>query len=130
MATEVGSVTVTVKGDPDIFLVQTELNAKNALKAMADAALQRAVMLAPMSNLETAGQLRSTGLVKASDNGYTQIVRFGDGIAYARYQEFGPDGDGYTGTKNPWSYTTSGTQAHYLRDAGDSVAKEGIKNYL
>lgn len=125
MATEVGSVTVVVKGDPDVLLRQTELNAKNALKAMADAALQRAVMLAPMSNLETSGQLRSTGLVKASDDGYTQIVRFGDGIAYARYQEFG--GDGKRVVKN---YTTAGTQAHYLRDAGDSVAKEGIKNYL
>lgn len=126
MATEVGSIQVVVKGDPNVLLKQTELNAKSALKAMADATLQRAQVLAPMSDIEGhAGTLRATGLVSVSDDGYKAAVRFGNGIAYARYQEFG--GDGKRVVRN---YTTEGTQAHYLRDAGESVAKEGIKNYL
>ena len=128
MATEVGalSVTVVIHGDLDTFLRQTELNVKSALKAMADATLQRAQMLAPMSAIEGhAGTLRSTGLVKTADNGMTASAEFGNGIEYARYQEFG--GDGRRVVQN---YTTAGTQAHYLRDAGSSVAKEGMKNYI
>lgn len=127
MATSVGvSVQITPADGPGALLRQTELNTKNALKAMADATLQRARMLAPMSAIEGhAGTLRATGLVSVENGGYTTVVRFGNGIPYARYQEFG--GDGKRVVRN---YTTPGTQAHYLRDAGNSVAKEGIKNYL
>ena len=128
MATSVGDITCTVTADFDssTLLRQAELNATNALKAMADTTLQRAQMLAPMSDIEGhAGTLRATGLVAVEDGGYTVAVRFGNGIPYARYQEFG--GDGKRVVRN---YTTPGTQAHYLRDAGNSVAKEGIKNYL
>ena len=125
------SVTVRIQDHSDEFEKELELNVKSALKAMADATLQRAVMLAPMSNIEGhAGTLRATGLVAQENDGYTEKVQFGNGIPYARYQEFGPDGSGYTGTKNPWDYTTPGTGAHYLETAGDSVAKEGIKSYL
>lgn len=120
------SVDVAVHGDSQALLAQTKLNVKNALKAMADATLQRAQVLAPMSNIEGhAGTLRTTGLVATSSDGLTAIVRFGNGIQYARFQEFG--GDGTRVVKN---YTTEGTQAHYLRDAGNSVAREGIKQYL
>lgn len=128
MATSVGDITCSVETDfDDVILTQNaELNAKNALKAMADATLQRAQQLAPMSAIEGhAGTLRTTGLVSVEDGGFTVAVQFGEGIDYARYQEFG--GDGKRVVRN---YTTPGTQAHYLRDAGDSVAKEGIKNYL
>lgn len=130
MPTSVGShnssITVVVHDGSEALLRQTELNAKSALKAMADATLQRAQMLAPMSDIEGhAGTLRASGLVTTSDNGFTSTVRFGNGIAYARYQEFG--GDGKRVVKN---YTTAGTQAHYLKEAGDSVAKEGMRNYL
>ena len=55
----------------------------------------------------------------------TVKVSFGNGIPYARYQEFG--GDGYRVVKN---YTTPGTQAHYLRDAFRSVVNEGVNKYL
>lgn len=120
------SVDVVVHGDSKTLLAQTKLNVKNALKAMADATLQRAQMLAPMSAIEGhAGTLRASGLVAESSDGLTVAVRFGNGIPYARYQEFG--GDGVRVVKN---YTTEGTQAHYLRDAGNSVAKEGLKQYL
>lgn len=119
MATTVGdlNITVVVHAGSARLLKETELNVKNALKTMADAALQRAQVLAPMKS----GELRATGLVESADNGYTQKVQFGNGIPYARYQEFGDPG---------WNYTTSGTGPHYLKQAGDAVAKEGIKNYL
>lgn len=121
-----GSLTVTIRDDSEAMLKQTELNIRNALKAMADATLQRAVMLAPQSNIEGhAGTLRTTGLVATSSDSYLAVVQFGNGIPYARYQEFG--GDGHREVRN---YTTPGTQAHYLRDAGDTVVKEGLKNYL
>ena len=120
------SVSVVVHGNNETLLKQTKLNLKNALKAMADATLQRAQVLAPMSDIDGhAGTLRTTGLVSTSSDGLTAFVRFGNGISYARYQEFG--GDGKRVVRN---YTTEGTQAHYLRDAGNSVAKEEIKQYL
>lgn len=135
MGTTVGSVQVTVKVDGDIngFGAIAVQNVKNALKAMADATVQRAQMLrgseGPAVPVLT-GQLQSTGLVYDLNDGLTQIAQFGAGLEYGRYQEFGPDGDKYTGKKKVWDYTTPGTGPHYLRNAGDSVKKEGIKNYL
>ena len=124
MATTVGSsnVTVIVHDGSAKLLKETEANVKNALKAMADATLQRAVVLAPQSDIEGhAGTLRTTGLVEIRNGGLETAVQFGNGIAYARYQEFGDPG---------WNYTTPGTGPHYLKQAGDAVAKEGIKSYL
>lgn len=126
MATTVGdySVSVIVKGDSDALLRQTELNVKNALKAMADACLQRALIMTPAVPVKN-GDLSSTGLVYTTDNGFTAITQFGNGLKYGRYQEYGsPNPD------EPWNYTTAGTGAFFLQTAGNSVAKEGIKNYL
>lgn len=119
MGTEVG-VAVVIHGDIDKFERQTQLNIKNALKAMADAALQRTQMLDGHGVPIKSGQLQSTGIVDPRGD-YTYVVQFGNGLKYARYQEFAPDG---------WNYTTPGTGNQYLKTAGDSVAKEGIKNYL
>lgn len=136
MATSVGSVSVkvTVKGDSESFLRLTELNVKNALKAMADATVQRAQMLRGGGKGNAvpykSGALQSTGLVEVREGGFQTVAQFGAGLTYGRYQEFGPDGDKYTGNKTEWDYTTPGTGPHYLRDAGDSVKEEGIKNYL
>lgn len=122
MGTEVGSlsVSVNVSGNPRAMEKQILLNTKNALKAMADAALQRTQMLDGHGVPIKSGKLQSTGIVEPRGD-YTYVVQFGNGLEYARYQEFAPDG---------WNYTTSGTGNHYLKTAGDSVAKEGIKNYL
>lgn len=122
MGTEVGSlsVSVNVSGDPDALEKQILLNTKNALKAMADAALQRTQMLEGHGVPIKTGQLQSTGIVDSRGE-FTYVVQFGNGLKYARYQEFAPDG---------WEYTTPGTGNAYLKTAGDSVAKEGIKNYL
>ena len=122
MGTEVGSlsVSVNVSGNPDAMEKQILLNTKNALKAMADAALQRTQMLEGHGVPIKTGQLQSTGIVDSRGE-FTYVVQFGNGLEYARYQEFAPDG---------WHYTTEGTGNRYLKTAGDSVAKEGIKNYL
>lgn len=120
MGTEVG-VAVVIHGDIDKFERQAQLNIKNAIKAMADAALQRTQMLDGHGVPIKSGELQSTGIVDTRNNGMETFVQFGNGLKYARYQEFAPDG---------WKYTTPGTGNHYLKTAGDSVAKEGIKNYL
>lgn len=118
--------TVKVSGSVDETLNVMKMNLKNALKAMADATLQRATMLAPMSDIEGhAGTLRTSSAVEVENNGNTVKVSFGNGIPYARYQEFG--GDGKRVVRN---YTTPGTQAHYLRDAFRSVVNEGVNKYL
>lgn len=93
-----------------------------ALELMGQTIKERAVQLAPMSDIEGhAGTLRRTARVETRKQGMTVAVLFGEGIPYARYQEYGSE---------LWHFTTPGTGPHYLRDAGDSVAKEGIKNYL
>lgn len=135
MGTTVGSVTVTVdvSGDTEAMLTEKLLNVKSALKAMADATVQRAQMLRAGGKGNAVpyktGALQSTGIVEPRGE-FEYVAQFGAGLTYGRYQEFGPDGYKYTGTKTEWDYTTPGTGPHYLRDAGDSVAKEGIKNYL
>lgn len=126
MGTQVGSleVKVDVKGEPEAIAKQILLNTKNALKAMADACLQRALIMTPAVPVKN-GVLSSTGLVYTTDNGFTAITQFGNGLKYGRYQEYGsPNPD------EPWNYTTAGTGAFFLQTAGNSVAKEGIKNYL
>lgn len=117
-------VTVVTKDDSTQFLKETELNVKSALKAMADATLQRALMLTPAVPWKT-GQLSGTGITFTRDGGYESVAQFGAGIEYARYQEYGsPD------PSEPWNYTTAGTGAFFLQTAGNSVAKEGIQAYL
>lgn len=116
-----GDVAIRISKTPDEIAKQTELNVKNALKAMADAVLQRTQILDGHGVPIKSGNLQSTGIVDTRNNGMETFVQFGNGLKYARYQEFAPDG---------WKYTTPGTGNHYLKTAGDSVAKEGIKNYL
>ena len=131
MATEVG-VAVVIHGDLNKFERDTQLNIQNAIKAMADATVQRAQMLRDGNGVPVSsggGTLQATGVVEPRGE-YTQVAQFGAGLTYGRYQEFGPDGDKYTGKKTQWNYTTPGTGPHYLKTAGDSVAKEGIKKYL
>lgn len=121
MATVVGSASVRVSRMPSDIESEVISNTRNALKAMADATLQRTQILDGHGVPIKTGQLQSTGIVDTRDNGMEAFVQFGNGLKYARYQEFAPDG---------WNYTTAGTGNRYLKTAGDSVKKEGIKNYL
>lgn len=119
------SVSCSVSFDTDSILSMAKANISEALTAMATATVQRAKMLAPMSNLETRGDLRNSGRVDEVSQLEKAAVFGNEIVPYARYQEFG--GDGKRVVRN---YTTPGTQAHYLKEAGDSVAREGIKKYL
>lgn len=121
MATVVGSASVRISRMPFDIESEVILNAKNALKAMADATLQRTQILDGHGVPIKSGRLQATGIVDTRNNDFEAYVQFGNGIEYARYQEFAPDG---------WNYTTAGTGNQYLKTAGDSVKKEGIKNYL
>lgn len=126
--TNVGAVSFRVGTEVQEGLTSAQFRkmVSEALELMGLTIKERAVQLAPMSDIEGhAGTLRRTATVETRKNGMAVAVMFGEGIEYARYQEFG--GDGVRVVRH---YTTPGTQAHYLRDAGDSVAKEGIKNYL
>lgn len=128
--TEVARVKITCSGNLSNFdktIKIYERNISNALTAVANAILSRSKILAPMSEPDspTHGNLRNSGRYEKPDE-FTRLVIYGNGIVpYARYQEFG--GDGKRVVRN---YTTPGTQAYYLRDASDSVAKEGLKKYL
>lgn len=127
MATVVGNevfkASVDITTWPKEIEIEAEINIRIALRAMCDATLQRARIMRDGNAVPfKSGNLSSTGFVwfnPADDMTYR--VEFGEGIKYARYQEFAPDG---------WNYTTPGTGPHYLKTAGDSVAKEGIKKYL
>src|SRR5690554_6547534 len=78
---------------------------------MAGAILGRATMLAPKDT----GMLHASGRILKTNNG--RSVQFGDTeVPYARIHELG----GMTGR----NYATPIVAKHYLRDAGDSVAKE------
>lgn len=125
-STSVGGlkVSVEIEDHTEAQLLKILLNAKSALRAMAEATLARAQLLAPMSDIEGhAGTLRANGRIETEEGGMIQRVVFGGtpDVPYARYQEFGSES---------WHFTTPGTGPHYLQKAGESVAKEGIDNYL
>ena len=128
--TSVGNITIKVNVDDhtEAQMSLIRLNVKNALKAMANATLQRSQMLAPLLT----GALRTDGRVESTSDGF-EVVYGSGAVPYARYQEFGADkkslADGGGGGKQ-WNYTTPGTGAHYLENAFETVKKEGVNNYL
>ncbi len=106
---------VRVDDNSSVFLRVQEANLKNAQRAMADAILSRARMTAPKKT----GAMRSAGNIVTNKD--TVCVEFGDSnTGYAKIQEL----------KRFKNYTTPNTGPHYLKNAGDSVAKEGLDNWL
>jgi hypothetical protein len=100
-----------VNGGMQAFKMIQKENIKNAKRAMGDAILGRATMIAP----KLTGALHSDGRVETVDTAVQ--VTFGDGrVPYARRRHF-------ENSKNPQT-------TNYLKKAGDSVAKEGIKNWM
>jgi phage gpG-like protein len=85
-------------------------------ETIAGVIVTRGTMLAPKKS----GDLRNTGRVEHKE-GVTSAVFGGNGVPYGRIQELG----GITGR----NYKTKITGTHYLKRAGDSVAKENIKKY-
>lgn len=84
---------------------------------IAGAILNRGIMLAPKDT----GMLHASGRITKANKG--RSVRFGDPeVPYARIHELG----GVTGR----NYSVNITAKHYLKQAGDGVAKENIKKYV
>lgn len=113
------SRSVTFKDYSTAWLQVQQMNLNNALDAMADAIMKNAIVTAPKKT----GAMRNSSRVKRTGNTSREIVFGGGNIPYAHYQEVG----GYGKIKN---YTTPGTGAHYLQNAGDRVSKAGIGAYL
>lgn len=85
---------------------------KQAEIAMAGVINSRATMLAPKAS----GALKDNGRVEKNPEGGQSVI-FGDAsVPYARRRHF-------ENKKNPQTL-------HYLKRAGDSVAKENVKKYV
>jgi hypothetical protein len=90
--------------------------ADRAEQIIAGVILNRAILLAPKDT----GMLHTSGRI-IKERG--RSVVFGDNeVPYARIHELG----GFTGR----NYATKIEAKHYLKNAGDSVAKENIKKYV
>lgn len=124
----VGNVTVesVLKDDTEKVASTLALNIKSAHRAMMESILITSRMKAPKRS-QPSGILRLTGEVKQESDPNTMSVIYGDRIAYAAYQERGMRADGSHKVRN---YTTPGTGAHYLQNAGDTITKRGLGEYL
>lgn len=91
---------------------------KRAQRQMAASIQIRAVMVAPRDK----GDLRQDGRIKDNSSGSTSVIFGSEDVPYARIHELG----GKTGK----DYKTEITAKHYLKEAGDSVAKENVKKYV
>lgn len=87
-------------------------------EVVAGVILTRASMLAPKDR----GDLRANGRVEKNPDGGRSVIFGAESVPYARIQELG----GTTGR----GYKTKIVGKHYLKQAGDSVAKENIKKYV
>lgn len=103
---------MTVQPSLDVVNKIVMTNLDNGLRAMSDTVLNDSRMRAP----KLTGALRSDGTVeKVSTMHYS--VKYGDSrVPYARLRH-------YVNNKNPQT-------KYYLQDAGDKVAKEGLKRFL
>lgn len=114
----------TVKIDSKATAVEAMIkqNLTSAVSAMATAVLSTARMKAPKKD----NHLRSSASVRGS--GLQRDVVFGSmAVPYAAYQERGMRADGSHKVRH---YTTPGTGAHYLEEAGDAIVKKGIQAYI
>ncbi len=111
--TQVGEFTLQVKVEDhtDEQMKIIRMNVRNALKAMADATLQRAQMLAPVLT----GALKSDGRVEPTADGF-EVLFGSEKVPYARRRHY--ENNLHPDTK------------YYLQNAGESVKREGINNYL
>lgn len=120
---------VTIKDNSATWLRMQLINFDNATRAMADATVRTANATTPMSDIPGhKGTLRNSRRVERNGPLNYSAVYGGGSVQYAAYQERGR-------RKNPpyhevRHYTTPGTGAHYLRDAGNAIAKQGIRTFI
>lgn len=90
---------------------------KRTENTVAGVIVTRGTIIAPKRSHD----LANTGRVERKE-GVTSAVFGGNGVPYGRIHELG----GMTGR----NYATKIVAKHYLKTAGDSVAKENIKKYV
>lgn len=113
-------VSVKVEDKTKEWLSLNKDQIQNGLDRMAWVAVANARMTVPrkVGNLALSGHTESGNLESKAIFGNTKI-------RYAAVQELG------SRKGIPFKhYTTPGTGPHYLKKAGDAVAKKGIKSYL
>lgn len=113
------TASVEFKNHSRAWLQVQEMNLNNALNAMGDAIMKNAMITAP----KLTGKMRNSSRVKKVGTHSREIIFGGGDVPYAHYQETGGNGK----IKH---YTTPGTGAHYLENAGNAVTKQGIGMYL
>lgn len=114
---------VTIKDKSATWLRMQLINFDNATRAMADATVRTSKVTAPLLT----GKLRySSRVERNAPLNYSAIYGGGD-VPYAAYQERGMRRDGSHKVRH---YTTPGTGAHYLRNAGNAIAKQGIRTFI
>jgi hypothetical protein len=114
---------VTIKDNSATWLRMQLVNLDVATRAMADATVKTSKVTAPLLN----GPLRNSSRIERNGPLNYSAVYGGGSVQYAAYQERGMRKDGSHKVRH---YTTPGTGAHFLRNAGDVTAKQGIKAYL
>lgn len=113
---------VEFKDNSKAWLAVEEQNLTNAIEAMADAVMKTAKVKAP----KLTGKLRDSSHINRLSSSSREVVfdaKNDKGKSYAYYQE-----RGYT-SGPVRHYTTAGTQAHYLKESGDAITKQGIGVY-
>lgn len=124
MAGEPVKISVKITDSSGAWFNNQLAKVNEALGKMAQSIKAESQLKAPLS--EGGGALRkSVRIVKA--NKQVSIIYGGGSVAYAGYQERGAR---YDGTHKVRHYTTSGTGAHYLEEAGKRVTAEGIRRWL
>lgn len=94
------------------WLANEERVIARAERSMAQVTLNRSSMLAPVLS----GDLVESGRVEKNPSGGQSTVFGGGDVPYALRRH-------YENKKNPQTL-------HYLKRAGDSVVKEGVKKYM
>ena len=101
--TTVGSI--TIKDYSENWLHQISADLLKAAEAMCQSIKNTSQLVVPKDSKALA---RSARIERIDEN--TMAVRYGKGLAYARYQEFGGNG-----RRIVHNYKTTGTHAKYLK---------------
>lgn len=113
---------VKIKSNSGAVSLMIENNVSQAITQMANAIRTNSRMIAPKKD----NHLRSS--VQVFGDKFKKVVAYGSAsVPYAAYQERGMRLDGTHVVRH---YTTPGTHAHFLEQAGDAVVKQGIGVYL
>lgn len=119
---------VTIKDGSAAWLRMQLINLDNATRAMADATVKTSKITAPMSAIPGhKGTLRNSSRIERISPLHYAAMYGGENVPYAGYQERGMRRDGSRKVRH---YTTPGTGKHFLKNAGDAIAKQGIGVYL